>query len=440
MSSDSELFPPRWKWEEKGYRPDEYGHWLQGNWQPYSGPKQILQRPSGLILSADGAAAVQLEEIEDVSLPLYQGGMINQFDCCASAYRRVEGKRGFKWVPMTWDSKQLEPQYLMSREAYQEAEGSVRGVKLVLRNIARTTDTRTFIGTVINDLPSGHSLAVMSSTDSLLLCAVLDSFVSDWALRERLAGTNLSLFVIQDLVSPRMKGLMRLRDLAARLMLCHVRFATAWQPDHRRSWYGSWALTPHERLRCRVIFETAAAYLYGLTPTDFRQILSGSDHPIDSLRSKDFTRNLDPKGFWRHQKDEYPEQRLSVLAQVALDDLYNVGFDNFLAQNDSEGWMLPESLCLADHGLGHDDRAKEYQPVASVLGPRFYLWQLEQSVQESWEECERHAEILAKLVPPPDSERKTDIESGDGVAVDLFGISLETDLFGSPVYPKLRKR
>jgi hypothetical protein len=40
------------------------------------------------------------------------------------------------------------------------------------------------------------------------------------------------------------------------------------------------------------------------------------------------------------------------------------------------GWMLPETPRLADYGLGHDDRAKEHQPVASRLGPRFYDWLL----------------------------------------------------------------
>ena len=118
----------------------------------------------------------------------------------------------------------------------------------------------------------------------------------------------------------------------------------------------------------------------------------------------------------------------------------NLVWQNFLSQNDGEGWMLPETLRLADYGLGHDDRAKEHQPVASALGPRFYPWQLEQSVEESWEECERHAEVLAKLLPPPDPEKKTNSESGDAVAVDLFGNPLETDLFGSPVYAKSRKR
>jgi hypothetical protein len=102
--------------------------------------------------------------------------------------------------------------------------------------------------------------------------------------------------------------------------------------------------------------------------------------------------------------------------------------------------MLPDSLRLADYGLGHDDRAKEHQPVTAALGPRFYAWQMEQSVEESWEECKRHAEVLAKFLPPPDSKKKTSAEDEDAVAVDLFGIPLETDLFGSPVYPKPRKR
>src|ERR1019366_431828 len=71
MTSKAKLFPPRWKWEEKGYRPDEYGHWLLGNWQPHLGPEGILQRPKGLILSADGRASMQLEDVKDVALPLY---------------------------------------------------------------------------------------------------------------------------------------------------------------------------------------------------------------------------------------------------------------------------------------------------------------------------------------------------------------------------------
>ncbi|MGV2335359.1 MAG UNVERIFIED_CONTAM: hypothetical protein LVR18_15000 [Planctomycetaceae bacterium] len=47
MTNDSKLFPPRTKWEEQGYRPDEYSRWLKGNWRrsPSCGPSWELIRP-----------------------------------------------------------------------------------------------------------------------------------------------------------------------------------------------------------------------------------------------------------------------------------------------------------------------------------------------------------------------------------------------------------
>ena len=94
----------------------------------------------------------------------------------------------------------------------------------------------------------------------------------------------------------------------------------------------------------------------------------------------------------------------TVLTLIAFHDLEekirvcggdrDKGIEAFLNQNDGEGWMLPETLRLADYGLGHDDRAKELQPVASRLGPRFYDWQLAQTPEESWRECHLHARNL----------------------------------------------
>ena len=96
--------------------------------------------------------------------------------------------------------------------------------------------------------------------------------------------------------------------------------------------------------------------------------------------------------------------------QIAFYDLQEKGLDTFLAQNGGEGWMLPEQLRLADYGLGHDDRAQEYQPVVSRLGPRFYDWQLNENVERSWQECAAHAELISRIVPLPEPEQ------ADGVA------------------------
>lgn len=72
----------------------------------------------------------------------------------------------------------------------------------------------------------------------------------------------------------------------------------------------------------------------------------------------------------------------------------DAGIEAFLGQNEGEGWMLPETLRLADYGLGHGERAKHPQPAARRLGPRFYDRQLAQSAEESWRECHLHARNL----------------------------------------------
>ncbi len=91
---------------------------------------------------------------------------------------------------------------------------------------------------------------------------------------------------------------------------------------------------------------------------------------------------------------------------------------------------------FSDYGLSHDDRARESQSVAARLGPHFLPWQLEKSVEESWAECERHAENLRLLLGG--SEVEGEAESDDG-PTDLFGQPLQRDLFGNVVYLEGKK-
>lgn len=444
MTNDSELFPPRWKWEDKGYRPDEYGHWLRGNWQPFTGPNNVLQRPFGLILSADGAAAVQLEEVEDVALPLYQGVMIHKFDF---AYKELANSRGRKWTLIPWDNKRIVPQYMMSRADFFENGSPSALYRVGFRGVARTTDQHTLLSAVIPVLPCADKVPFLMTRDveeQLLLATLLNSSVNDWVQRQRQSGATLNFFLIEDLPLVRLNQLRdtRLAEISAQLSWCSPRFSAGWLGLRLATGVRAcrWALTRHERLRLRAMLEAITAFMFGLDGSDAKQIFADCDYPPERIAVKAFSRSLDCKGFWRVEKDQLPEHRLPVLAQIAFHDLVKMGIGKFLSQNDDEGWMVPEALRLADYDLGHDDRAKNYQPVASALGPRFYSWQLEQSAEESWEECERHAEILAKLLPPPDPEKKTNPDAGDAVAVDLFGNPIDTDLFGSPVYPKPRKR
>lgn len=382
MTNDSRLFLTRTKWEERGYKSNEYGLWI--------GP--------------DG----------DVSLPLHQGIMIQSFDHAAKAWISGTGLKA-KWEEIPFSAKLASPQYLISFENYCTSEKTQRGWKVAYRPIARTTDTRTLISVALTNSPAGNSLFFLiprqsQGGEALMISAVLNGFVYDYQMRMRLGGTNLSWFVIEDmpLIAKNKIRSTTIARLALMLTGGTPRYASAWH-DMRESdtwlsawpWRRLWAITPHERLRLRSILDAAVADLYGLDIEDFAWILRDCDHPIAKVCDKPFSRTLDPKGFWRVDKEMDPELRHTVLSLVAFHDLKRLGLKAFLEQNDGEGWMLPETLRLADYGLGHDDRAQEPQPVASRLGTRFLDWQLSQGVEESWAECARHAEILSKLLPPP---------------------------------------
>ena len=167
------------------------------------------------------------------------------------------------------------------------------------------------------------------------------------------------------------------------------------------------ALTAHERLRCICIVNAVIASCFGLAAQDFEVVLENCDLPQNQLTGAS-AKQLNPKGFWRIDKNLDPELRHTVLSLVAFHDLQAQGLDAFLAQNDGEGWLIPERLRLADSGLGHDARAQEFQPVAERLGPRFLDWQLGEDVARSWQECAAHAALIRRIVPPPEDAASAD--------------------------------
>jgi hypothetical protein len=161
MTGDSKLFAPRHASELEGYRPDEYGHWLAGGWHPYSGPKGVLERDRGVVLSRDGRYAIAIAGIEGVALPLVQGAMVHQFDCWAAQH-----VSGSAWRAQAWGAKQQAPQWLIDAVSYRRRASAVPGLKFGFRSIARATDTRTIIGALLDDVPCGNALGVLSCREA----------------------------------------------------------------------------------------------------------------------------------------------------------------------------------------------------------------------------------------------------------------------------------
>ncbi len=446
-----------------------HGRWLKpGDVAPTNGRSRCAQPPydelpipraaipRGIVLSRDGDAWMREEQIQDIALPLYEGRMIGQCDSSQKGW--VSGKgRSAVWRDIAWDLKQIEPQYLMARSDYVRGSATERGLKFAFMDVTSSTNARTVIASPVADSPCGNKapLLLPSSRNVLRtieLSTIANTIAFDWIARQHLSGITLNWYIVESLPLPAAGACnQKLLALMSQLLLSDIWFAgeRLQMPRGARRSYGN-ACSPQERLRIATMADAVVAAAFGFSGSDLRHALAECDAPLDNPDG------IRPKGFWRVDKDRAPELRQTVLALVAFHDLQEKidaaggnrerGTEDFLAQNNGEGWMLPETLRLADYGLGHDQRAREPQPVASRLGPRFYDWQLVQSADESWRECHLHARNLlgehryALRVVDLMAQRMTDGHDYRGLLTDPFTQDLTGDDGYVTVLAEIRAR
>ena len=449
MTNDSHLFPPRPQWEAKGYRPDEYSRWLQGDWRPIgelwaemgidpskpvpaeveledwlfdttAGPKRreaekqfvhghLLKPgdvartnwrvrcaqppydslpipraglPEGVVLSREADAWIRVDRIGDVALPLYQGIMIQPFIPSARGWLSGTGLRA-KWDYITTDHLVWNPQYLMAQSDAASQHRCVPHLKVGFRDVSRDTDVRSFMGGLLPSFPCGNSAPVLHKTPDdidMSALAFLNSFVFDWVTRQRGGTAHLNWNLLSEMALPNPESIEKsIADLVARLSLWPQAFAL-WE----HSDYSLAAVAAGERARLRAVLDAMAGVIYGCDTNDLAHLLSESDLPVLVLNRQSHL--LDPCGFWRVDRDKPPQLRHTILTQIAHFDLNKKikvangdaaqGIAAFLDLNNGDGWMVPETICLSDYSLGHDNYAKSPQPAASRLGARFYDWQL----------------------------------------------------------------
>ena len=401
-----------------------HGHWLRPGdvarteWRsrcaqpPYDAlPVPRASLPPGVVLSRTGDAWIAEEQIGHIALPLYQGIMIQSFLPSARGWLSGTGLRA-KWDYSDLGNLQWNPQYLMAAEDARGRQDPGSSLKIGFRDISRDSDVRCFMGALVPGFPCGNSTPILTrfaeTTDGCtfqaLASTLVNSYVFDWQIRQRGGGAHLNWHMLANIALPAPKmspAAFALAAIALRLNLRHPVYAPELLITANDGGLVA-ALCDGERSRLRSILDAIAAAWYDCDGDDLRHVLRDVDLGTDSLRSRSSA--LDVRGFWRVDRDKPPELRHTVLTLVAFHDLQakldavegdrEKGIEAFLSQNDGEGWMLPETLRLADYGLGHDEHARQSQPVASRLGPRFYDWQLVQSADESWRECHLHARNL----------------------------------------------
>ena len=477
ITNDSHLFPRKTRWETEGYRADEYGRWLLGDWRPIDelpdrrghsrdralpttkldpslfsaisspefherearlahghwlkpgdverteGRYRCAQFPydrlpmsrlemggGGVILSRDGDAWIEEQRVEGVALPLYQGIMIQAFVASARLWRSGTGLQA-KWDYTSLDRVCWDPQFLMAATDHVHSETAESQYlepvfKIGYRQVANSTDARSFIGAILPAFPGCDKSPILHVGDNSIedvtrALSVFNSLIFDWVVRQRIGGTALAWYVLSECVLPK-ADIGGIGMLVARLNLYPGVFAAG--RIALKSADASAAICHAERVRLRAMLDAVCAAAFGVSREDLEYILRDTDRPVPDVGGRRATRTLDPRGFWRIDRDREPELRHTVLTLVAFRDLEEKidaaggdpsrGVAAFLSQNHGEGWLLPETLRLADYGLGHDDRAKERQPVAARLGPRFYDWQLVQTPEEREQETHLHARNL----------------------------------------------
>ena len=160
--------------------------------------------------------------------------------------------------------------------------------------------------------------------------AVMSSLIYDWTMRQRMAGTNLNSFILEESVWPTASPAVarKIAVIAARLALITPRDATVWIEMRNRGWLPEtlgWrkllALDDSIRLRLQCTLDAVVSTLFGLETEDLARVLRDCTHPPADLRNRKITQQLDPKGFWRVHRNRRPAYRRTALALEAFAEL-----------------------------------------------------------------------------------------------------------------------
>ncbi|NYJ02433.1 hypothetical protein HNR19_003131 [Nocardioides thalensis] len=197
MTSDSHLFHTREELEADGWT-------LNGN---------VFERE----ISSGGG--VPFERM----LPLYEAKMIHHYDTKWATYEPDGSIRDVTPEEKRDPDFHVMPRYWVhEREMKKALPADFAGTGFFgYRNIARGTDARTIIGTLVPVVPVGHSMPLIFTSGGRPLQAVLTSHATDYVMRQKLGGTNLTYNYVQQLPMPSAEQVGRVRarieDLVDRL-------------------------------------------------------------------------------------------------------------------------------------------------------------------------------------------------------------------------------
>src|SRR5579875_1925750 len=139
-------------------------------------------------------------------LPLYEGKMISHFDHRFGSYTLAAKPESYDMdsIQHADPTCLAQPRYWVHESHMPDILSNGNKGLLAFRDIARSTDVRTAIFSIIPAVPCGNNLplaiAENSRSDELLcLNTNISSFVADFIARQKAGGTHLNFFIVKQL-------------------------------------------------------------------------------------------------------------------------------------------------------------------------------------------------------------------------------------------------
>ena len=232
---------------------------------------------------------------EELYLPLYQGRMIHQYDHRANSVRvNPESTHNPYLSEEVSDAQRADPSFLPRTQYWvpaTEVEPVVSqslGWTLGFRDIARPTDMRTMIASVLPQVGCGHTLPILvlakeciSGESASQFLANLNSFALDYVARQKVQGTHLTWYTVEQFpfIAPadydRAFGATTARDLVRDHVLRLTYTAHDMAPFARDLGYNgpTFIWNEEERRHLRARLDALYFHLYGLSRDDAAYIL-----------------------------------------------------------------------------------------------------------------------------------------------------------------------
>ena len=267
---------------------------------------------------------------KELYLPLYQGRMIHQFDHRANSVRvNPESTHNPYLSEEVNETQHMDPNFLPQSQYWVPAS-SVESVfranqqyAIGFRDIARSTDVRTAIGSILPWAGYGNTLPLLLGEDTSMLadlaaCVVanLNSAIVDFITRQKAQGTHMNWYIVEQLpvIAPedydRQFGEKTARDLVRDHVLRLTYTAHDMTPFARDLGYDGppFIWNDEERRHLRARLDALYFHLYGIKREDAEYILS--TFPI--------VRRQDEAAFNRYRTRDLIRAYMSALKPATL--------------------------------------------------------------------------------------------------------------------------